>query len=245
MKIHSRIILLFLCAVNSLQAQEETIFMTADAGMALAYTPWKSFGNLRKEYNSTNAEAIDHRLGRLSDQYGYSVGVDCFVTKHYYTGVDMQQTYARASATFTNGAKRIFTTQTTAFSVYIGWLQPRENGYWTLSTGFNFAFGYLHSHIVFADGTRYTHTGGFSGEFHDLGIGVPLKFERTIAFDQRFALRWGMQLNYYTKPFDLGMQNTFVTQTQGAVSLNDKQVNFDISGIALFAGFSYKILQIQ
>jgi hypothetical protein len=237
---------LLLCvAAGRLYAQTETIFMAADAGIAATYAPWPSFNDFRREYNKVNEAMTDRNLGMLSDQYGYAVGIDCFVTKHLYSGVDLQKSYGRAAATFTNGAKRVMTTNCSAFSVYLGWLQPRENGYWTLSTGINAAFGYLHSHIVFADGTRYTHTGGFSGEFHDLGIGVPLKFEVTRNIDERFAWRWGAQFVYYTKPFELGMQNTFVTMTAGAIALNGKQINFDISGITLSGGFAYKILQVK
>lgn len=242
MKTLLRFILFFVC-VPSVTGQEETIFMTADAGVTAGYASWRSFGAFRKEYNNLNQATLDNDLGSISDQIGYSAGVDCFITRHYYTGVDFYQAFSRASAKFDNDARRVMKTQVTTWTVFLGWLQPTEKGYWTLSTGLNASFGYLHSYLVFSDGTKYTTTGGLSGEFHDLALGVPLKFESTRMLGDRLGFRWGAQLNIYGKPFDLGMQNSFVTQTAGSVSLNGKQVNFDITGATLFAGLSYKILR--
>lgn len=241
MKTLLHFVIFFMCV--PVWAQQEAVFMTADAGVTVGYASWRSFGAFRKEYNTVNQETLSRDLGSISDQVGYSAGIDCFLTKHYYTGIDFYQAFSRASARFDNDARRIMKTQVTTWTVFLGWLQPTEKGYWTLSTGINASFGYLHSYLIFADRTIYTHTGGLSGEFHDLALGMPLKFEFNRVLGERLGFRWGVQLNIYGKPFDLGMQNSFVTQTAGSVSLNDKQVNFDITGATLSAGLSYKIFR--
>jgi len=236
------LLLLVLCGVAvEAKAQEESLFLSLDAGPVAGYVPWKSFSGFRKEYNSSNSETLKQDLGLLSYQYGYSVGVDCFVANHLYSGVDYYYAHGKTAAKFNNNAERIITTDINTISTFIGWLQPTTKGYWTLSTGFSFAFGTAHSFLKFPDGTVYKSTGGLSGEFHDINFGGLLKFEWNRNLTEKLGLRFGGQLNYYARSFDLGMQNTFVTMTAGAIELNGRQINFDVSGVTVFCGLSYKL----
>lgn len=237
------LLLTVVLGIHLLHAQDETIFLSLDAEVSGGYTPWKSFREFRNTYNSTNAETLKNKLGSLSPQYGYSYGIDCFIENHLYTSVDVATQYARTDAKFDNGAKRLIRYQSTAITSAIGWLQPTNNGYWTLVTGFTVAFGNLRSFIEFADGTRYVHTGGLSGEFHDYNIGVPLRYEWNKNLTDRWTWRSGIEAMFYFETSDLGMQNAFVTQTAGSLALNDAYVRFDISGIRLYTGLSFKLVK--
>jgi len=237
------LLLLFLLTATKTAAQDEEIFMTIDAGPVVNYVPWSSFQKFREEYNTTNAETLKNNLGGLSWQYGYSVGVDCFVANHLYSGVDYYYAHSSASAKFENDSRRIMKSDINTITVFIGWLQAYEKSYWTLTTGLNASFGTIHSYLQFPDGTRYVHTSGLSGEFHDVAIGLPLKFEWTRNLSARTAIRIGGQFNAYGRSFNLGMQNSFTTVTTGAIALNEKQVNFDIMGGSVFFGIAFKIVQ--
>jgi len=229
-----------LCSKN-LSAQEETIFLSGEVHAVSGYLPWKSFQNFRKEYNTVNAESITNKMGSLSPQYGYAIGLDCFVSKHLYSSIEYMNTSSRTHAKFNNGSKRLIRANSKIINTNIGWLQATSSGYWTLTTGFSAAFGNLRSFIEFADGTRYQHTAGLSGEFHDLNIGVSLNFEWNKQLSERLFWRSGAGMNFFFETTDLGMQNTFVTQTAGSLSLNNQQVNYDISGLSIYTGLAYKL----
>ncbi len=230
-------------AIISLQAysQEETIFLSGEAHVVSGYLPWKSFQSFRKEYNTVNSESMTNSMGSLSPQYGYALGFDCFVSKHLYSSIEYMNTSSRTQAKFNNGSKRLIRANSKIINTNIGWLQATTSGYWTLTTGFSAAFGNLRSFIEFADGTRYQHTAGLSGEFHDLNIGVSLNFEWNKQLSERLYWRSGAGMNFFLETTDLGMQNTFVTQTAGSLSLNNQQVNYDISGLSVYTGLAYKL----
>ena len=230
---------------HGLYAQEETIFLSGEIHAVTGYTPWKSFQNFRKEYNTTNAESISNKLGSLSPQYGFAAGLDCFVSNHLYCAVDYMNLSSRTRASFTNGAQRLIQANTKIINSNIGWLQPTTSGYWTLTTGFSAAFGNLKSFIEFPDGTRYKHTSGLSGEFHDVNIGISLNFEWNKQLSDRIFWRTGASTNFFFETTDLGMQNTFVTQTAGSLSLNSTQVNYDISGLTIYTGLAFKLYILE
>jgi hypothetical protein len=224
-------------------SQDVTSFVGLNANAKIGYARWSSFDDFRKEYNSVNDTSLTRNLGSLSDQYGFSLGIDCFVENHLYAAVSLTKSYSRTSAKFTNDAKRVMESNFSEIGVFIGWLQPAKKGYWTLTTGFDFAFGVVRSYPVFADGTRYHHTGGLSGEFHGIAIGLPLRFEVSRSLTPWLDLRISAQANYFFNVSDLGLQSAFVSSSEGNIASNGKAILPDISNISLTAGLSCKIFK--
>ena len=240
-KIKILYLIVFLAFAGNSTAQEETIFLSGEAHAVAGYMPWKSFKDFRKEYNTLNSESLANELGSLSSQYGYDIGLDCFISNHLYCSVDWMSTNARTHAKFDNDSKRLIQFKSNIINTNIGWLQATTSGYWTLTTGFSGAFGTLKSFIEFPDGTRYHHTAGLSGEFRDVNIGLSLNFEWNRKLSEKLYWRSGIAGNFFFETTDLGMQNAFVTQTAGSLALNNTQVNFDISGLSVYTGLAYKI----
>lgn len=234
-------LLIALLLSGSLKAQDHEIIVSAYIGAAASHTPWKSFSAFRKEYNTVNASSIKNKLGSLSERYGFNVGGECFIARHFYAAVEWNRLTSRSSATFTNDSKRYFSLNTNTINCYIGWKQYMPKGAWILATGVGFAFGNLNGWIKFPDGTRYYNTSGFSGEFTDVNFGFPLKFDYERTLSERFSWKIGVQGQFYTGTFESGMQNVFGTQTTDAVKLNGKPVKMDIFGVMINTGIVFNI----
>lgn len=232
-------LLLVLTCTGTVSAQDVKIGLSLYGGASARYAPWRSFNGFRKEYNTVNASSIQNKLGSLSTQYGTDLGLECFVTRHLYSSVEWGHYYGQTSAKFTNGSRRLFSVNMNAIDCFIGWKQFTPNGAWIIATGVSALFGSVDGWVKFSDGTHYYSTEGFSGEFTDVSIGVPLKFDYERKISKKLSWKVGVRGHLYTAFLDEGMHNVFVTKTAGSISLNDQVVKFDVSGVALHAGIVY------
>ena len=233
--------LLVSCTHERLHAQDESLSLSLYGGLAAGYAPWKSYNTFRKQYNTVNESSLKSKLGSLSEQYGYKLGMDFFVANHYYSSVEWNHLSAKAGAEFTNGSKRFFKSQTNAINCYVGWKQFTGKGAWVLATGFGVVFGRINGWVRFADKTDYYNTQGFSGEFSDVAIGIPVKFDYEHKISEKFGWKFGVQYVYYSAPSKDGMHNVFGTNTAYAVGLGDKIVKLDVSSFTLQAGITFNL----
>lgn len=233
------LLLLIGAVTQQVLAQNAKINTSLYAGLAAGYTPWKSFSQFRKEYNSVNAASVKNKLGSLSEQYGTELGIECFITRHFYASVEWNHLGGRTSAKFNNDSKRYFSVNSNAINCFIGWKQFTPKGAWIIATGFGALFGHVNGWVKFPGEKPYYSTEGFSGEFTDINIGIPLKFDYERVINEKFSWKLGIQGQFYTATFEEGMQNVFTTKTAGSISLNDKTVRLDLTGVTLSAGIVY------
>jgi hypothetical protein len=213
------------------------------AGYVASYGTFKSFDNFRKTYNETNAPALKHKLGSLSDQYGFNVSADYLVPNHYFSSVEYQGQYATAKATFNNGAKRVFKLRANTVSTFIGWRQEYEKSSWTLAGGLSFSFGNVTGFLKMPEGTRYHSTGGLSGEFTGVRFGGALKFEYDRAISEKIGFRFGFNTYFLGAKADseYAMTNTFTTLTEGELTLNGQAIKYNITRFSAQLGLYYQI----
>lgn len=212
------------------------------AGYVASYGTFKSFDAFRKTYNETNATSLKHKLGGMSDQYGFNVSADYFVPSHLFSSVEYQGQFATAKATFNSGAKRIFKLRANTVSTFIGWRQEYEKASWSLAGGVSTSFGNMTGFLKLPEGTRYHSTGGLSGEFTGVRFGGALKFEYDRAVSEQIGFRFGLNAYFLGAKADseYAMTNTFTTLTESEMTLNGQAIKYNITRFSAQIGLYYQ-----
>lgn len=149
-----------------------TLSVTPQAGKNLSGTFFKDF---RTYYNTVNAASLEKNIGDPSLVYGYGINFGYRILR-LASSVNRDYLWAGTSASFPNGAKRIFDYEYKITTVDIGYFHPGESHELTIELGLAHSVISQYSYVQLPNGEVDYRAGGVSANNNWTNLGMNLKF---------------------------------------------------------------------
>lgn len=215
---------LFLSAVTA--NAQFTVSVTPQAGKNLSSSFFKGF---RTYYNEVNAASLEKNLGNPSLLYGYSVNFGYRLLR-LSGSVNRDYLWAGTSASFPNGAKRIFDYEYKITTADIGYFHPGESHEFTIELGLAHCVTSQYSYVQLPNGEIDYMAGGVSANNNWTNLGLNLKL-------------------MYLKPlsdkllFNVLASGIFINNEKEVaprIKLGSEEATMTLNGVTFGAGLTYK-----
>lgn len=183
-----------------------------------------SFGKFVDSYNKVFEADLTHKLNNIGSVYGYSFSFEGAISM-FYGGLNIMHLNGKSYATFTNGLKRYFSLENSAWIIPIGFGNFVNNGgYFFGALGIGMSNMVMSSYARYADGTiSMGNERVLNGAYKSSAILLAPEIQFGKSFGRVAA---GLNIAYHFNTFSLGNSDYFNLDRDRMSSIPEDYENY-------------------